>query len=213
MSFASELAAVLPDSLPNREKVITGAAKHLELIVEANQHFNLTRITGEREAAIKHVLDSVLPWRHFADAKIVIDVGTGPGYPGIPLALALPKVRFVLAESIGKKARFTEEAIEKLGLPNASVVTLRAEEWLRSHEPDLITGRALTPLDKACGLFGPAIRRGATAILYKGPDVESEILHSSAEARKQKLSLELLDRHELPEGAGTRTFVLMKKGT
>jgi 16S rRNA (guanine527-N7)-methyltransferase len=213
MSFESELDAVLPANIPNRELVISGTAAHLELVVEANQHLNLTRITSEREAAIKHVLDSVLPWRHFASSELVLDAGTGPGYPGVPLALALPDVRFVLAESTGKKARFVDTVIAKLGISNATVAPRRAEEWLRENRADLITGRALAPLDRACALFGPAIRRGTRAVLYKGPDIESEIARSQTEARKQKIEIQLLERYELPEHSGVRTLVSLKKGT
>ena len=121
MSFEQELEDVLPSDLPNREIVVTKAAKHLELIVEANQHFNLTRILDPREAAIKHVLDSVMPWRYFEGPRTVLDAGTGAGFPGIPLALVLPSVNFILSESIGKKARFVEGTVQALGITNARV--------------------------------------------------------------------------------------------
>src|SRR5450432_3959087 len=111
----------MPADFPNRKFVLEKSAGHLRLIVEANLHFNLTRITGAREAAIKHVLDSVIPWRLFAGAAHVLDAGTGAGFPGIPLAIALPEVRFTLAESIQKKARFVESALEKLQVSNASI--------------------------------------------------------------------------------------------
>src|ERR1041385_9153622 len=93
MEFADELNLVLPADLPGRETVVCGAAKHLALIVEANRHFNLTRLVTPREAAIKHVLDSVMPWRLFLGARHVLDAGTGAGFPGIPLALVLPETR------------------------------------------------------------------------------------------------------------------------
>ncbi|MEO8129261.1 MAG: RsmG family class I SAM-dependent methyltransferase, partial [Bryobacteraceae bacterium] len=86
MSFEEALAAVLPAQLPHRSTVVSQAAQHLALIVEVNQYLNLTRITSPAEAAIKHVLDSVLPWRLFTDAKHILDAGTGAGFPGIPLA-------------------------------------------------------------------------------------------------------------------------------
>lgn len=128
MDFASELNAVLPAGLPHRDAVIAGGAKHLELIVEANKVLNLTRITSPREAAIKHVLDSVIPWALFRDADHVLDAGTGAGFPGIPLAIVLPETRFTLAESIQKKARFVESALKELKLPNVEITPRRAEE-------------------------------------------------------------------------------------
>src|SRR3982751_5142369 len=112
---------MLPSDLPNRADVVVKAAVHLARIVEANQSFNLTRITSVREAVIKHVLDSVVPWRLFAAAPAVLDAGTGAGFPGVPLALVLPEVRFVLSESVGKKARFVEATVEELKLGNVEV--------------------------------------------------------------------------------------------
>src|SRR5579863_5650007 len=128
VDFESELNEVLPADLPHRENVVCKSARHLALIVEANQHLNLTRITSPREAAIKHVLDSLMPWRLFHDAKHVLDAGTGAGFPGIPLALMLPKTRFTLAESTLKKARFVESVLDELKLPNVEITARRAEE-------------------------------------------------------------------------------------
>ncbi|MDZ4797632.1 MAG: RsmG family class I SAM-dependent methyltransferase, partial [Bryobacteraceae bacterium] len=130
MDFAEELAGLLPPDVPNRELLIQKGALHLDRIVEANQNFNLTRITTTREAAIKHVLYSVLPWQLFAGATHILDAGTGAGFPGIPLAVALPDVGFTLAESVGKKARFVEAAAAELGLSNVRVEALRAEDIL-----------------------------------------------------------------------------------
>jgi 16S rRNA (guanine527-N7)-methyltransferase len=207
--FASELESVLPLDLPERDRLVDLGARHLERIDEANRHFNLTRIVTPRDAAIKHVLDSVLPWRFFAGAAAILDAGTGAGFPGIPLAIILPGQQFTLVESIGKKARFVAEAIEALELTNATVVNARAEEYLREAPPILITGRAVAPLPKACDLFGPAIRAGSRALLYKGRDIDTEIEAATPEARKHKLKLSVLARYELPESSGLRTLVQM----
>src|SRR6476661_6848363 len=128
VDFADELNAILPADLPNRADVVVKAAVHLARIVEANKSFNLTRITSVREAVIKHVLDSVLPWRLFADAPAVLDAGTGAGFPGVPLALVLPDVRFLLSESIGKKAQFVRATVDALGLRNVEVRGVGAGE-------------------------------------------------------------------------------------
>jgi len=212
VSFVIELESVLPPDLPERDRLIHLGARHLERIDEANRHFNLTRIVSPRDAAIKHVLDSVLPWRFFAGGAAVLDAGTGAGFPGIPLAIMLPGQQFTLLESIGKKARFVAEAIEALELKNATVVNARAEEYLRQAPPILITGRALAPLPKACVLFGPAIRGGSRALLYKGPDIHTEIEAAAQEARKYKLKLGVLARYELPDSLGARTLVQIANG-
>ena len=161
MDFATELESVLPPDLPRREVVIAKAARHLELIVETNRTMNLTRIVDPREAAIKHVLESVLPWRRFAGAARVLDAGTGAGFPGLPLAIVLPDVQFVLSESIQKKARFVQAVVDWLALPNVTVLASRAEDYLKKNPVTWITARAVAPVSKAVDLFGAAIASGA----------------------------------------------------
>lgn len=207
MSFADELAAILPADLPERDRLISLGAKHLELIVEANQTMNLTRILGEREGAIKHVLDSVMPWRLFKNATRVVDAGTGAGLPGLPLAMVLPETQFVLLESIQKKARFVQSAVEALELSNVRVIPQRAEEWLAKQRAEVITARAVAPLEKAIPLFAPALRQGARALLYKGPDAESEMAAAQQEAARRRVAMRIVERYSLPDDLGTRTVV------
>ena len=211
MPFADELRQLLPADLPFREECTAGAARHLELIVEANQHFNLTRIVDAREAAIKHVVDSVMPWRLFEGADQVADAGSGAGFPGIPLALVLPGTRFTLLESTQKKARFLESAVRELKLPNVEVRAERAEEWLHTHRADIVTARAVAPLNRAASLFAPALRGGARLLFYKGPDAATEISEAAAETAKRQLRLRIIERYELPGALGTRTIVEMTR--
>jgi 16S rRNA (guanine527-N7)-methyltransferase len=206
VQFDEELARVLPLDIPHRERLIEKAAQHLALIASANEYMNLTRITDPQHAAIKHVYDSVAPWRHFRGAKKVLDAGTGAGFPGIPLSLVLPNVRFTLAESVHKKARFVDSVVESLELPNVHVVAQRAEETAASRHPDVITARAMAPISRIIDLFGKALKQGTRLVLYKGPDVEAEL----AEAKKRRLEAELLCRYELPDGLGTRTLVQIR---
>ena len=211
MSFADELRQLLPADLPLREECIAGAARHLDLIVEANQQFNLTRIVNPREAAIKHVVDSVLPWRLFADADHVADAGSGAGFPGIPLALVLPQTRFTLLESTQKKARFLESVVRQLALPHVEVRAERAEEWLLTHPVAIVTARAVAPLSRAAALFAPALRGGARILFYKGPDAAVEISEAAPETAKRQLRLRIIERYQLPDDLGTRTIVEMKR--
>jgi len=212
MTFTDELARLLPPDIPNRDRLVTIAAQHLDLIVEANKTLNLTRIVDIREAAIKHVLDSVLPWKLFSGAAIVVDAGTGAGLPGIPLSVVLPQTKFVLLESVQKKTRFVESAIVTLGLRNVEAVPLRAEDWLKYHHADIITARAVAPLERAIPLFGPAIQQGSRALFYKGPDVHNEIEIAYAETRKRYFTTREIFRYELPDSLGTRTIVEVVKG-
>jgi 16S rRNA (guanine527-N7)-methyltransferase len=206
VEFAEELRKVLPLDIPHRERLIEKAAQHLQLIATANEYMNLTRITNAHEAAIKHVYDSVAPWRHFAEAKRVLDAGTGAGFPGIPLAVVLPHVRFTLTESTQKKARFVDAAVEALELGNVHVLAERAEQRAANRHPEVITARAVAPLHRLLELFHNAVQRGSRLILYKGPEVEAEL----EEARTHRVAAEVLCRYELPDGLGHRSVLLIQ---
>jgi 16S rRNA (guanine527-N7)-methyltransferase len=209
VGFSEELESLLPDDVPHREEIVGKCARHLDLIVEANQHFNLTRITDAREAAIKHVVDSVMPWRLFANAARILDAGTGAGFPGIPLAIVLPTVDFTLCESVGKKARFVESAVKDLGLTNVNVPAKRAEEVLKMKRVDLITARAVAPVSRALELFFSALKQGSRVILYKGRDAEAEIREAEPALRRRRVSARIVDRYELPDSLGARAMVEM----
>ncbi len=207
----TELEAVLPADLPNRERVICSAARHLELLTEINQVMNLTRITTPRDAAIKHILDSVLPWKLFAHAKTVLDAGTGPGFPGLPLALTLPATRFTLAESTGKKARFVESVIADLKLPNARVLPERVEDIGKREQFEIVTARAFAPMPKALKMLAPLLKKGSRALLYKGPEIEAEIAEASREAASLGVKFEILMHYELPDSLGARNIVQISR--
>lgn len=211
VSFESALTELLPSDLPHRDHVISGCALHLARIVETNQQFNLTRIVEEREAVIKHVVDSVTPWRLFSGAARIADAGTGPGFPGIPLALVFPEARFTLLESTQKKARFVEAVAAELKVTNVRVRPDRAETWLAANKVDIVTARAVAPLAKAIELFGPALRGGARLLLYKGPDAESEIAEAKPEIHRRRVKVRVCLRYELPEQMGSRTIVEVKQ--
>jgi 16S rRNA (guanine(527)-N(7))-methyltransferase RsmG len=114
-------------------------------------------------------------------APHLLDAGTGAGFPGIPLALALPDTHFTLAESVQKKARFVESVLDELKLTNAVITPRRAEEL---NGIGLITARALAPIPRTLSLFGPALKAGANLLLYKGLDAAQGIAEAAAEARK-----------------------------
>ena len=203
MQFEDELARFLPVDIPNRDRLIEKSGRHLQLIAEANEYMNLTRISSPQEAAIKHVVDSVIPWNFFEGAKHVLDAGTGAGFPGVPLSIVLPETDFVLADSTQKKARFVQSAVEALQLDNVDVMAERAESVAVTQRPAIITARAVAPIRRLIDLFGKALRQGSRMLLFKGADVETEISEASAE----RFAAEILCRYELPNGLGSRTLV------
>jgi len=136
----------------------------------------------------------------------VLDAGTGAGFPGIPLSLVLPDVRFTLAESTQKKARFVEGAVEALELHNVDVSSERAEQIAMAERPEIITARAVAPLERLLELFAKPMKQGAKLILYKGPEVENEL----AAVKKFRIKAEQLSRYELPDGMGTRVVLAIE---
>ncbi len=153
------------------------------MLTEANASFNLTRITEPEAMWERHILDSLtllplLGELPESGAK-VIDVGSGGGAPGIPLAIALPEAAFVLVESVGKKAAFLRQTVETMGLENVTVLSERAEDVGRSKEHreryDAATARALGALRVAAELLTPLVKVGGSAYFIKGQKAAEEL--------------------------------------
>ena len=156
--------------------------RYLELLSEANASFNLTRITEPAAMWERHIFDSLtlLPLiAEFGDGASVIDVGSGGGAPGIPLAAAMPGVRFTLVESVGKKAAFLKDTAGAMGLGNVTVLSERAETVGRDKEHreryDVATARALGAMRVAAELLTPLVKIGGVALFIKGQKAAEEL--------------------------------------
>jgi 16S rRNA (guanine527-N7)-methyltransferase len=187
-------------------------ARYLGHLFAANRRFNLTRITDPEDAWTRHVLDSLslLPWIQELGATSLIDVGSGGGLPGIPLAIAAPHVSVTLLEATGKKARFLEEVAAALGLDNVTVVGERAEtlghDRARHRERyDIVTSRAVGRLPVLAELTVPFARRGGLILAIKGEQAMAEI--DEARAAFATLMARVVDTVRTPTG----TVVVMEK--
>jgi 16S rRNA (guanine527-N7)-methyltransferase len=139
----------------------------LEELAHWNQSFNLTAITDFESMVSHHVLDSLAVHRYLHGAAIA-DVGTGAGFPGLPLALVNPERRFTLIDSNGKKIRFVSHAVRKLGLMNAEPLQIRAEA-LRPERPfDTVLARAFAPLPELLETVAPLCGSGTRVLAMKG---------------------------------------------
>lgn len=143
-------------------------------LVEWNGRFNLTAIREPAEMVRKHLLDS-LAVQPFILGERIADVGTGPGFPGLPLAVVNPARRFTLVEATAKKARFVEHAAATLGLDNVEVVNARAEAWKPSRPFDLVVCRALGKLHEFIRFAGHLCARDGRMLAMKGQYPEAEL--------------------------------------
>ncbi len=140
---------------------------HLELLDEWNQRMNLTAIRDREAQVTKHLLDSlaVRPWLR---GRRIADVGSGAGFPGVPLAIVEPDRRFVLIESVGKKCRFLERVRDALALANLEVVHARAESYRPDQRFDTVIARAVGPLADLVRFAGPLLASGGRLLAMKG---------------------------------------------
>ena len=152
--------------------------RYLGLLLRWNAAYNLTAIRDPREMVGKHLLDALSMASYVGpDAGIgsLADLGTGPGLPGVPLALVHPALQVVLVESNGKKARFLREVVRTLGLANASVAESRIEALRRPGEFQAITARALATLPQILAFGGHLLAPGGVLLAMKGARPDEEI--------------------------------------
>lgn len=218
----------LLDSLSDHARSMLGldlSARQLEqflvltrLLLEWNQRMNLTGITEPAEITIKHYLDSLtlVPVITDFDGLRLIDVGTGAGFPGLALAIALPRLRVTLLDATKKKLRFIEHVGEALGLSNIQTLHARAEDAGRQksiHREayDIVTARAVAPMPALMEYTLPLAKCGGQVVAMRGTDAYEE---SNAAARAIEVlggELFTIEEIELPTLDNPRYLVVIDK--
>lgn len=188
-----------------------------DYMIEMNQVMNLTSITEEDEVILKHFYDSmsVVKYYDFQPEEHVIDVGTGAGFPGIPLAILLPEVQFTLMDSLNKRIVFLKDVVKKCGLNNVECIHSRAEELAKDTEYrekyDVCVSRAVANLSVLLEYCIPFINKGGKFISYKSISSDEELINSKN--AQNKLCCKLKDNisFELPNTDIQRNFLIFEK--
>ncbi len=205
------------------------------LLLEKNKVMNLTAITDEKEVEIKHMVDSLAAAPLIMEKALkikescpcgeaekettrcrVLDIGTGAGFPGIPLKIALPDIDFLLADSLNKRINFIDEVIEKLSLKDIKAVAGRAEDLAKKGEAlresfDACVSRAVADSAVLAEYTLPFVKVGGCAIFYKSADCKEEVLAASKAIEELGGKLEDIREYELPLGSGKRSLVIISK--
>jgi len=158
-------------------------ARHLQLIEKWNRVHNLTAVREPEQMVTLHALDSLSLLPHLGDAVTVLDVGTGPGFPGIALAIARPALRVTLLDSSHKKCAFLEQARAELGLSNVTVACARVEQWKPEQRFDAVVSRAFAELHDFIAQAGHLAAPGGRFLAMKGVYPYEEIARLPASHR------------------------------
>lgn len=203
---ASELGVALPPDAPRK------MAEYFRILEEKNREMNLTAIKGEEDAARLHFLDSlaILRYADFGGNRI-IDVGTGGGFPGVPLAAAVPSAKVTLLDSTEKKITFLREACDALGI-SADCVHMRAEEAKEFRESfDIAVSRAVARLCILCELCLPMLKPGGMFIAMKAADSDAEIKEAQAGIKILGGELREIKEYAIPGTDIVRRAVIVEK--
>lgn len=197
------------------EKQIEQFLKYYEILVETNKVMNLTAITEFDEVIEKHFLDSLSLVRVFdlnRNVKI-LDLGTGAGFPGIPLKITFPEIDIVLADSLNKRVKFLNEVVETLQLKQVETVHGRAEELAKNkkyrEQFDLCTSRAVANLSSLSEYCIPFVKEGGRFISYKSGEIEEEVDQAKHAIHVLGGKLDQVYKFDLHEQK--RSFVIIEK--
>lgn len=216
--FISEMkTAAAAYGLELGEQQINQFNRYYELLIEWNKVMNLTAITEPQEVAVKHMIDSIAAYdeKLFVEGTSVIDVGTGAGFPGLPLKIFFPAIKLTLMDSLNKRVKFLQTVVDELGLADVACVHARAEEGARNkayrEQFDIAVSRAVARLPVLCEYCLPFVKRSGYFLALKGREYQEEI-KEAAKAIKVMGGSKVTERLvKLPSLDDVRAIIAIKK--
>lgn len=188
---------------------------YMEILLEWNKKINLTAITEEKEIILKHFIDSISINKYIKKEKIVMDIGTGAGFPGIPLKILNFNNKFILVDSLNKRINFLKEVKKELNLNNLELIHSRVEDLAKNLEYreniDIIVSRAVANLRILAEYMIPFLKIGGECICMKGPNIDNEIEESKKAIEILGGKIERIENINLLEDDIKRNIIIIKK--
>lgn len=197
------------------DEQIKSFEKYMNLLLEWNEKINLTAITQPEEIKLKHFVDSLTVLKYINDDDKVIDIGTGAGFPGIPLKIMNKNTKITLLDSLNKRINFLNIVIEKLDLSNIQAIHGRAEEIARNkfyrEKYDVAVSRAVANLSTLTEYMLPFVKIGGKCICMKGANVNEELERAQNAIKKLGGEIERVDNFYLSDNDNERNIIVIKK--
>ena len=196
------------------EDEIKSLYQYMKLMLEWNKIINLTAITDEKEVILKHFIDSISINKYIKEANKIMDIGTGAGFPGIPLKILNKDIEFILVDSLNKRINFLEEVKKELYLNKLELLHARAEELAKNKKyrenVDIVVSRAVARLRVLAEYMLPFVQENGLCICMKGPNIEEELEESKKALDILGGKIENIEHIILP-GNLERNIVLIRK--
>ena len=189
--------------------------KYMNLLIEWNEKMNLTAIIEPSEIILKHFIDSITILKDIKDGSTVVDVGTGAGFPGIPLSIMNPTLKITLVDSLNKRLIFLQEVIKELNLKNVELIHARAEEFGRNKKYrekfDIATSTAVANLATLSEYLLPLVKINGQAISMKAGNASQEIEEAQKAIKTLGGHINRIDEFYLPQTDIARTIIIIDK--
>jgi len=212
LTFKEKLIKKCPE-LTNR--MLEQFEDYMKLLLEWNEKINLTAIIEEDDIILKHFLDSLTISKYIKENKSIVDVGTGAGFPGLPLKITREDVKVTLVDSLNKRIKFLEDVIEKIELKKIETLHYRAEEFGQNKKYresfDIATSRAVANLSTLVEYLLPLVKVGGICICMKGSEIQEELENSKKAVKILGGQIEKVEEFTLPGSDIKRNIIIIKK--